>query len=98
MVLVRIGARVWISMATWGVCSAGAALITGETSFIAVRFLLGIAEAFPGVAYFIICWFPAFYRGRMIGVFYAFGAFAGLGASLAQQALKASDGLDRRYN
>jgi ACS family tartrate transporter-like MFS transporter len=91
LVLARVGARVWISliMAMWGLCSACTALITGETSFVAVRFLLGIAEAgfFPGVAYFMTCWFPASFRGRMMGIFYAAGAFSGvvggpLGASL----------------
>jgi ACS family tartrate transporter-like MFS transporter len=91
LALARIGARVWISiiMTVWGICSASTALVTGETSFVAVRFLLGIAEAgfFPGVAYFMTCWFPASYRGRMMGIFYAAGAFAGviggpLGASL----------------
>src|SRR4051794_31453154 len=82
LLLARIGARVWISliMVFWGACSAGTAFVTGETSFVAVRFLLGIAEAgfFPGVAYFMTCWFPAFYRGRMMGIFYAFGALAGV--------------------
>jgi MFS family permease len=82
LMLNRIGARVWISaiMAMWGICSAATAFITGETSFVAVRFLLGIAEAgfFPGVAYFMTCWFPALYRGRMMGIFYAFGAIAGV--------------------
>src|ERR1700710_1280310 len=36
LMLARIGARVWISiiMVTWGACSAGTALITGETSFV----------------------------------------------------------------
>ncbi|HEY0181436.1 MAG TPA: MFS transporter [Rhodopila sp.] len=91
LMLARIGARVWISaiMAAWGICSASTALVTGETSFVAARFLLGIAEAgfFPGVAYFMTCWFPALYRGRMMGIFYAAGAFSGvvggpLGASL----------------
>jgi ACS family tartrate transporter-like MFS transporter len=91
LLLARIGARVWISiiMAAWGICSACTALITGETGFVAVRFLLGIAEAgfFPGVAYFMTCWFPASFRGRMMGIFYAAGAFSGvvggpLGASL----------------
>jgi ACS family tartrate transporter-like MFS transporter len=57
LMLARIGARVWIStiLIAWGLCSAGTAFITGETSFVAVRFLLGIAEAgfFPGVAYFM---------------------------------------------
>ncbi|MDR3533441.1 MAG: MFS transporter, partial [Rhodopila sp.] len=93
LALARVGARVWISviMATWGICSAGTALITGETSFAAVRFLLGVAEAgfFPGVAYFMTCWFPALYRGRMMGIFYAFGAFAGvLGGPLGASLLK----------
>jgi MFS family permease len=91
LLLNRFGARLWISviMAMWGAASAGTAFVTGETSFVAVRFLLGVAEAgfFPGVAYFMTCWFPAFYRGRMMGIFFAFGIFAGvlggpLGAAL----------------
>ena len=93
LMLARIGARLWISliMAMWGVCSAGTAFVSGETSFVAVRFLLGIAEAgfFPGVAYFMTCWFPAFYRGRMMGIFYAFGALSGvLGGPLGGNLLK----------
>lgn len=91
MVLSRIGARVWLTliMTLWGLCSAGTAFVHGETDFVIVRFLLGMAEAgfFPGVAYFMTCWFPAHYRGRMMGVFYAFGALASvvggpLGATL----------------
>src|SRR3954449_10029624 len=93
LLLARIGARVWISliMVLWGVCSAGTAFVTGETSFVVVRFLLGIAEAgfFPGVAYFMTCWFPALYRGRMMGIFYAFGAAAGIiGGPLGGNLLK----------
>ncbi len=93
LVLARLGARVWISiiMATWGVFSAGTALVTDETSFVIVRFLLGMAEAgfFPGVAYFLTCWFPNHYRGRMMGIFYAFGAFSGvLGGPLGASLLK----------
>jgi MFS family permease len=93
LMLARVGARAWISsiMVLWGVCSASTAFITGESGFVAVRFLLGIAEAgfFPGVAYFMTCWFPAFYRGRMMGIFYAFGAFAGvLGGPLGAALLK----------
>jgi MFS transporter, ACS family, tartrate transporter len=42
--------------------------------------MLGVAEAgfFPGVAYFMTCWFPSRYRGRAMGVFYAFGSSAGI--------------------
>lgn len=89
--LSRVGARVWITliMTGWALCSAGTAFVTGQTSFVIVRFLLGMTEAgfFPGVAYFMTCWFPAHYRGRMMGVFYAFGSLASvvggpLGAAL----------------
>ena len=82
MVLTRIGARRWIMMImiVWGVCSAGTALVTGVAGFVVVRFLLGIAEAgfFPGVAFIMTRWFPARYRGRAMGVVYAFGATAGI--------------------
>jgi len=49
-------------------------------TFVIARFLLGVAEAgfFPGVAYFMTCWFPSRYRGRAMGVFFAVGASAGI--------------------
>jgi ACS family tartrate transporter-like MFS transporter len=82
MILGRVGARRWIMliMFFWGVCSAGAALITGATSFVIVRFMLGVAEAgfFPGVAFFMTRWFPSRHRGKAMGVFYATGASAGI--------------------
>ena len=82
MVLKRLGARRWIMtiMIAWGLCSSCAALISGPVSFVVVRFLLGIAEAgfFPGVAFFMTCWFPSRHRGKAMGVFYATGASAGI--------------------
>ena len=79
-ILTRIGARRWlgVTMITWGLCSAGTAFVTDATSFVAMRFMLGIAESgfFPGVAWFMTRWFPARHRGRAMGVFYAFGASA----------------------
>ncbi len=82
MILARIGARRWIMFIVffWGVCSAGGALISDATSFVIVRFLLGIAEAgfFPGVAFFMTRWFPSRHRGKAMGVFYATGASAGI--------------------
>ena len=80
--LTRIGARRWLTaiVVLWGLCSMGTALATGVVSFVVARFLLGVAEAgfLPGVVYFMTCWFPSRFRGRAIGVFYAFGAFAGI--------------------
>ena len=82
MILGRLGARRWIMiiMFWWGLCSASAALITDATSFVIVRFLLGMAEAgfFPGVAFFMTRWFPSRHRGKAMGVFFAVGASAGI--------------------
>ena len=81
-ILTRVGARRWlgVTMIVWGGCSAGTAFVHDATSFVTMRFLLGIAESgfFPGVAWFMTRWFPAGHRGRAMGVFYAFGASAGV--------------------
>ncbi|HEX4171224.1 MAG TPA: MFS transporter, partial [Acetobacteraceae bacterium] len=93
LTLRKLGARTWLSviMAVWGLTSASTALVTGETSFVAARFLLGIAEAgyFPGVAYFMTCWFPARYRGRMMGCFFAASAISSvIGAPISANLLQ----------
>src|SRR6266851_6015329 len=53
LILERIGARRWVFciLAVWGLLSASNAFVRGPTSFYAVRFLLGVAEAgfFPGM-------------------------------------------------
>jgi ACS family tartrate transporter-like MFS transporter len=94
--LTRVGARRWITgiVVFWGLCSMGTALATGVYSFVAARFMLGVAEAgfFPGVAYFMTCWFPSRYRGRAMGVFYAFGSSAGILVGPVSANLLALDG------
>jgi MFS transporter, ACS family, tartrate transporter len=73
LALERFGARIWISriMVTWGLLSACMAFIWSETSFLILRFLLGVAEAgfFPGIILFLTYWFPAAYRARIVGYF-----------------------------
>jgi MFS transporter, ACS family, tartrate transporter len=80
MLLARLGARRWLSIIilAWALCSGATALVSGVTSFVVVRFLLGVAEAgyFSGVIFFLTCWFPDRHRGRAMGVFYAFAAAA----------------------
>ena len=75
LLLHRFGASKWIAriMFTWGIVSGANAFVTGETSFDVVRVLLGIAEAgfFPGIIFFLTLWFPAVYRGRIVGWFMA---------------------------
>jgi ACS family tartrate transporter-like MFS transporter len=74
LILERVGARLWIAriMITWGIVSGAMALVTGPTSFLVVRFLLGAAEAgfIPGLVLYITYWFPPRYRARATAVFF----------------------------
>ena len=74
LILERVGARRWIAriMITWGLISGMMALVVGHNSFLAVRFLLGAAEAgfVPGLVLYITYWFPAGYRARATAVFF----------------------------
>ena len=74
LILERVGARRWIAriMITWGIISGAMALVTGPTSFMIVRFLLGAAEAgfVPGLVLYITYWFPPGYRARATAIFF----------------------------
>lgn len=56
------GGPVWISVicGTWGAVAAGFAGIKNESTFLALRFLLGIFEAgaFPGMVYYVSMFYP----------------------------------------
>src|SRR3989441_9194904 len=73
LIIHRVGARVWMAriMVTWGVISAAMMLVHGVTSFYALRFLLGAAEAgfFPGMILYLTYWFPAAERARAVARF-----------------------------
>jgi len=77
LILLRVGARVWIGriMVSWGLVSAAMMFAWSPTVFCFLRFLLGVAEAglFPGVILYLPYWFPSLVLGRMMGLFY-FGA------------------------
>jgi MFS transporter, ACS family, tartrate transporter len=69
IILEKVGARLWIAriMVTWGLISGATAFCTGPYSFMAVRFLLGLAEAglFPGFVLYFTYWFPRHHRARV---------------------------------
>lgn len=73
MLLMRVGARLWISriMITWGIISALMATVSTPTSFYILRFLLGAAEAgfIPAVLYYLTIWFPSSQRGKASALF-----------------------------
>jgi ACS family tartrate transporter-like MFS transporter len=69
IILEKVGARIWIAriMVTWGIVSGCTAFATGPYSFMAIRFLLGLAEAglFPGFVLYFTYWFPDQHRARI---------------------------------
>jgi ACS family tartrate transporter-like MFS transporter len=97
LILEKIGARIWIAriMVTWGIISGFTALITGATSFLIIRFLLGAAEAgfFPGMILYLTYWFPAQYRGRVISTLFIAQPVANAIASSGSAAILGMDGL-----
>ena len=97
IVLERVGARRWIAriMFTWGIVSGMMALVEGPMSFLVLRFLLGVAEAgfFPGIIYYLSCWFPAAYRARVISTLFIAVPASNAVASLVSGAILEMDGI-----
>lgn len=100
LLLQRYGARAWLTriMLSWGIVAALMAFIVDATSFYALRFLLGVAEAgfFPGVVYYFTQWLPAARRGRAMAIFLAGSAIASILSGPLSGALLQIEGLGLR--
>ncbi|MEO8040679.1 MAG: MFS transporter, partial [Betaproteobacteria bacterium] len=96
MILERVGARRWIAriMITWAIISALMACTTGPTSFLVLRFLLGVAEAgfFPGIIFYLTTWYPSRYRGRVISALFLAVPISNALASVISGAILDMDG------
>ena len=99
LALQRFGAKAWLARIaiTWGLVSASFAFVQGETSFIVLRFLLGVTEAglFPGVIMFLAEWFPNRVRVQMFAIFYLAQPFSQMiGAPLSGALISVGDRVD----
>ncbi|AMP04372.1 MFS transporter [Collimonas pratensis] len=98
MMLHRVGARLWIAriMISWGLISGAMIFVDSPTSFYAMRFLLGVAEAgfFPGVILYLTYWYPAHRRGKMTALFMTGVPVSGvIGGPLSGWIMKALPGV-----
>jgi len=73
LIMEKVGARLWIAriMVSWGLLAAATAFATGTTSFAALRFLLGLAEAgfLPGLILYFTYWLPGYHHARIVSGF-----------------------------
>lgn len=98
IILHKVGARLWIGriMISWGFLSAGMMLVSNETAFYIMRFLLGVAEAgfFPGIILYLTYWYPAQRRGRITAMFMTGIPLAGVvGGPLSGYIMQSFDGV-----
>ena len=72
LALHRFGARKWIAriMISWGIVASAMAFVPNGTVLIALRFLLGVAEAgfFPGIILYLTYWYPERERARIVAL------------------------------
>ena len=97
LALARFGARRWLARiaVSWGIVAVAIAFAPNAGSLLALRFLMGVAEAglFPGVIFYLGHWFPAAYRARIVGVFMlAIPIASAIGTPLAAWLIQAGHG------
>lgn len=99
LILEKVGARKWICriMVLWGLLAAAMAFVKSPTQFYTMRFLLGVGEAgfFPGMIYYLSCWFPAKERAGAIAKFMTATVISGVvGGPLSGAILKLFHGVN----
>jgi MFS family permease len=71
LILSKVGAKRWftLSLLSWGIITMALAWTENMSTFYALRFILGLAEAsfYPGLIYYSTKWFPLKYRPRIVG-------------------------------
>lgn len=97
LALVRFGARRWLARiaVSWGIVAVAIAFSPNAHTLLALRFLLGVAEAglFPGVVFYLSRWFPTAYRARVVAVFMlAIPIASAVGTPLAAWLVQAGHG------
>jgi MFS family permease len=82
-------------MTLWGICMTSMGLIHNGSGLIAARFFLGVAEAglFPGVNYYLSCWYKRSEFGLRAAIFFSAAAFAGSFGGLLAAAISNMDGV-----
>lgn len=93
----KIGGRLWLSSLAvcWGIVAVGNALISDETSFYGMRFLLGLAESgfVPGMLLYLTQWYPQSERGKIVSMLFMATAVSVIVAGPLSGAIMQMDGV-----
>ncbi|KAL3454640.1 major facilitator superfamily domain-containing protein [Aspergillus insuetus] len=84
-----------IIMVLWGICMMCMGFVHNWAGLMAVRWFLGLTEAglFPGVNYFLSCWYKRSELGVRMAIFFSAAALAGSFGGLLAAAIANMDGL-----
>jgi len=97
VLLKRLRPRFFIPaiMMLWGIVMVTMGLVHSWSGLMAARFFLGIAEAglFPGVNYYLSCWYKRSEFGVRAAIFFSAAALAGSFGGLLAAAIVQMDGI-----
>lgn len=88
-----------VIMLLWGICMTLMGLVTNYSGLLAARWFLGLTEAglFPGVNYYLSCWYKRSEFGIRAAVFFSAAALAGsFGGLLAAAITKCAGSVANR--
>ncbi|KAG6004048.1 hypothetical protein E4U21_001444 [Claviceps maximensis] len=79
----------------WGCCMLGMGFVKNWSGLMAARWFLGAAEAglFPGINYYLSCWYKRNEFGVRAAIFFSAAALAGSFGGLLAAAIEKMDGL-----
>ncbi|KAJ5963955.1 Major facilitator superfamily domain general substrate transporter [Penicillium vulpinum] len=82
-------------MMAWGICMTCMGFVKNFSGLMAVRWFLGLSEAglFPGVGYFLSCWYKRSEFGVRMAIFFSAAALAGSFGGLLAAAIAKMDGV-----
>ncbi|KAF7560340.1 hypothetical protein G7046_g3806 [Stylonectria norvegica] len=84
-----------VIMIAWGCCMLGMGFVKNWSGLMAARWFLGVAEAglFPGINYYLSCWYRRAELGARCAWFFSAAALAGSFGGLLAAAIQKMDGV-----
>ncbi|KAK3329898.1 major facilitator superfamily domain-containing protein [Apodospora peruviana] len=84
-----------IIMVLWGACMLGMGFVKNWSGLMAARWFLGLTEAglFPGVNYYLSCWYKRSEFGIRAAIFFSAAALSGSFGGLLAAAIELMDGV-----